>query len=93
DNNNRLCGWRNTNSGEEKISIDKPDLVQKAYSCVVVFEPEIFSLIPFTGKFSLIDVYLALAANHIIMGYNHSGDKLVDVGKPESIALAESFFP
>lgn len=93
DNNNRLCGWRNTNSGEEKISIDKPDLVQKAYSCVVVFEPEIFSLIPFAGKFSLIDVYLALSANHIIMGYNHSGDKLVDVGKPESIALAESFFP
>ena len=93
DESNRLCGWRNTKTGEEKIVIQKPDLIQKAYSCVVAFQPEIFSLIPFTGKFSLIDVYLALAADHIITGYDHSGDKLVDVGKPESIAIAESFFP
>jgi hypothetical protein len=47
----------------------------------------------FNGKFSLIDVYLALASQHLIMGYDHSGDRLVDVGKPESIALAESIFP
>ena len=93
DEAGRLCGWRNTKTGEEKISILQPDLIEKAYSCVVVFEPGIFSLIPFTGKFSLIDVYLALAADHIIMGYDHSGDKLADVGKPESIALAESIFP
>jgi len=93
DEAGRLCGWRNTKTSEKKISIHKPDLIQKAYSCVVVFEPGIFSLIPFTGKFSLIDVYLALAADNIIMGYDHSGDKLVDVGKPESIALAGSIFP
>ena len=54
---------------------------------------QLFSYIPFTGKFSLIDVYLALAADHIIMGYDHSGDKFVDVGKPENIAVAESLFP
>src|SRR5882757_8140965 len=60
DEAGRFCGWRNTKTGEEKISIHKPDLIQMAYSCVVVFEPGIFSLIPFTGKFSLIDVYLAL---------------------------------
>ena len=46
----------------------------------------------FTGKFSLIDVYLALAAEHLILGYDHTGDKLVDVGKPDSIAIAESIF-
>jgi len=93
DENNRLCGWRNTKTGEEKIAVQKPGLVQMAYSCVVVFQPEIFSLIPFTGKFSLVDVYLALAADHIILGYDHSGDMLVDVGKPESIVIAESIFP
>ena len=60
DRNNRLCGWRNKNTGEEKIVIDQPGLVEKAYSCVVVFEPEIFSLMPFTGKFSLVDVYLEI---------------------------------
>lgn len=92
DDAGRLCGWRNIKTKEEKISINKQGLVQRAYSCVVIFEPEIFSLIPFRGKFSLIDVYLALAADHIILGYDHTGDKLVDVGKTESIALAESFF-
>ncbi len=69
---------------------------EMAYSCVVVFEYEIFQLMKeygFGGKFSLIDVYLKLAPEHLIVGYNHSGDKLVDVGKPESVATAESLFP
>jgi len=103
DESNRLCGWRNTKTGEEKISTP-PSLKgegsgmrsEKAYSCVVVFEYDIFNLMEennFSGKFSLIDVYLALAADHLILGYDHSGDRLVDVGKPESVALAESIFP
>ena len=92
DEDNRLCGWRNTKTGEERISINKPGLVEKAYSCVVVFHPEIFSFVKQTGKFSLVDVYLSLAAEHKIMGYDHSGDLLVDVGKPESVAEAEKYF-
>jgi NDP-sugar pyrophosphorylase family protein len=90
---NRLCGWRNVKTGEEKIVIPDPDLTQKAYSCVVLFDHRIFDLIPFTGKFSLIDVYLALAKDHLVMGYDHTGDRFVDVGKPESIVTAESLFP
>ena len=93
DEKGRLCGWRNTKTGEERIVIPKSGLIEKAYSCVVVFEPEIFSLIPFRGKFSLVDVYLKLAADHLILGYDHTGDRFVDVGKPESIAIAESLFP
>lgn len=101
DENNRLCGWRNSKTGEERIAAP-PSLErvksgsEMAYSCVVVFEYDIFRLMEennFTGKFSLIDVYLRLAANHLIMGYDHSGDRLVDVGKPESIPTAESLFP
>ncbi len=113
DENNRLCGWRNATTGEDKGPIlelrsqlsqgsvvpkgegIKNTIVEKAYSCVVVFEYEIFRLMEqkgFTGKFSLIDVYLALAAEHLILGYDHTGDRLVDVGKPDSIAIAESFF-
>ena len=93
DEKSRLWGWRNTKTGEERIVIPRPGLIEKAYSCVVVFEPEIFSLIPFHGKFSLVDVYLKLAADHLILGYDHTGDRFVDVGKPESIAIAESIFP
>jgi NDP-sugar pyrophosphorylase family protein len=96
DEQNRLCGWRNVNTGEEKGPfLQRPNnkqLVQKAYSCVVVFQPEFFSLVSQRGKFSLTEPYLELAADHLILGYDHTGDKLVDVGKPESVAIAESLF-
>jgi MurNAc alpha-1-phosphate uridylyltransferase len=93
DEDLRLCGWRNDSTGEERISISKPNLTPKAYSCVVIFEPEIFQLIKQDGKFSLVDVYLDLAADNLIMGYDHTGDKLVDVGKPHSVVEAEKLFP
>jgi N-acetyl-alpha-D-muramate 1-phosphate uridylyltransferase len=92
DEGNRLCGWKNVQTGEEKISIPKPHLIERAYSCVVVYEPKIFSLIQQQGKFSIIAAYLDLAAANSIIGLDHSGDKLVDVGKPESVAIAEALF-
>ncbi len=97
DEDYRLCGWRNTNTGEEKgphltSSEGGGKLHPMAYSCVVVFQPEIFELIPQRGKFSLVETYLSLAGAHPIYGYDHSGDKLVDVGKPESVAIAEKLF-
>lgn len=92
DESDRLCGWRNKSTGEEKLSIPIEGLKEKAYSCVVVFEPTIFSLIKQEGKFSLTETYLDLAKDNLILGYDHSGDKFVDVGKPESIAIAEALF-
>ena len=95
DKNNRLCGWRNNKTQEEKIPLYKPGLVEKAYSCIVVFEYGVFDLMKkkgMSGKFSLIDFYLKAAAEHTILGYDHTGDRLVDVGKPESVAIAESLF-
>ena len=92
DEGNRLCGWKNAQTGEEKMSIPKPNLIERAYSCVVVYEPKIFSLIQQQGKFSIIAAYLDLAAANSIIGFDHSGDKLVDVGKPESVVIAEALF-
>jgi len=98
DEENKLCGWRNNVTGEEKgphllsAEINAKQLVEKAYSCVVVFEPKVFSLIRQSGKFSLTETYLDLARDHSILGYDHSGDVLVDVGKPDSVAVAEANF-
>ena len=36
--------------------------------------------------------FMNLAAENLILGYNHAGDKWIDVGKPESVALAEKLF-
>ncbi|HMJ47926.1 MAG TPA: sugar phosphate nucleotidyltransferase [Ferruginibacter sp.] len=92
DDDNRLCGWRNVQTGDEIIAINKPGLHPAAYSCVVAFDPRVFDLIPQRGKFSLVETYLSLAPAHMIAGYDHSGGKLVDVGKPESVAIAETIF-
>jgi NDP-sugar pyrophosphorylase family protein len=92
DDNNRLCGWENNVTGEQKISIVIDTLKPMAYSCVAVFEPTVFELIPQRGKFSLTETYLSLAAEHLILGYEDAGSKFIDVGKPESVIEAEKLF-
>lgn len=92
DDNNRLCGWENNVTGEQKISIVKDTLKPMAYSCVAVFEPIVFDLIPQRGKFSLTETYLSLAAEHLILGYEDAGSKFIDVGKLESVVEAEKLF-
>lgn len=93
DKDNRLCGWRNINSRVEKLPLPHHPLIEKAYSSVALFEYAFFNHLRLTGKFSLIDAYLELAGNHRILGFDHSGDRWVDVGRPESVAVAENLFP
>jgi hypothetical protein len=47
---------------------------------------------PSSGTFSITDVYLQLAASSLIVGYDHSGDIVLDVGKPESLVKAAILF-
>jgi NDP-sugar pyrophosphorylase family protein len=44
------------------------------------------------GAFSIIDLYLEVARQVLVLGYDHSGDHLVDIGRPESITKAETLF-
>jgi NDP-sugar pyrophosphorylase family protein len=88
----RMCGWKNQTTGEERIVIPDQPLIARAYSCVVIYQPEIFSVIKQQGKFSIMETYLQLAADHTIMALEHSADKWVDVGRPESVAIAEALF-
>jgi NDP-sugar pyrophosphorylase family protein len=93
DEDDNLCGWRNIKTNEQKISIEKHDLIQKAFSGIHIIEPKIFPLIKQSGKFSIIDTYLDLAKTEIIKGFDHSSSKLIDVGKTESLIEAEKLFP
>ena len=93
DEKNMLCGWRNVKTGEEKIVRNSDALVQKAFSGIHVIDGRLPSLITRSGKFSMVDVYLDLAKDHVISCYDHTGAALVDVGKPENIAKAEALFP
>jgi MurNAc alpha-1-phosphate uridylyltransferase len=93
DQNDRLSGWRNTKTGEEIISIPNSQITEKAFSGIHIISPEIFLLMNRQGKFSIVDVYLELAAFHTILAFDHSGSKLVDVGRVESVEIAEQLFP
>jgi len=93
DHGQRLAGWRNTKTGEEIISIPGAPLTEKAFSGIHIISPEIFPLIHRQGKFSIVDVYLELAALYPILAFDHSGSKLVDVGRIESVEIAEQLFP
>jgi N-acetyl-alpha-D-muramate 1-phosphate uridylyltransferase len=89
---NRMIGWRHVDKGEEKIVIEAKDIFEKAYSGLAIFEPQVFELTKRSGKFSLINLYLNLAAENKISSFDHTGDRLVDVGKPYSVEAAESLF-
>lgn len=89
---NRLVGWRNKKTEDTKIVIEAKDIFEKAYSGMAVFQPEALDLITLSGKFSLIDAYLQLAPQNKIAAYDHTGERWMDVGKPDSVNLAEKMF-
>jgi MurNAc alpha-1-phosphate uridylyltransferase len=94
-----LCGWKNEKTGEQKISREAKSYTEKAFSGIHVISPQIFPLLKTSvlpsgvkDRFSMVDVYLELAKTHAITAFDHSNTKFVDVGKPESIAIAEKVF-
>ena len=88
----RLCGWRNSEKGIEKLALPVTTLHPMSYSCISIFQQQVFEMSKLSGKFSLIDLFLELGEGNIIMGYDHTGDKFIDVGKPDSVKLAERMF-
>jgi NDP-sugar pyrophosphorylase family protein len=92
NDHHQLCGWRNKATGEEKISRADSNLIEKSFSGIHFIEPSIFQYLTQVGKFSIVDTYLELAKAHTILGYDHTGCNLMDVGKPESIVKAEGIF-
>lgn len=92
DANDTLCGWKNEITGEIKMSVAVDHYTAKAFSGIHVISSGIFSVMQSGDKFSMVDLYLDLAKNYRITGYDHGASKFVDVGKPESIDKANSMF-
>ena len=92
DTDNWLTGWENTQTGQQKISRETDFVKPFAFSGISLLKHEVLDDIPLSGKFSLIDLYLYLAQKPVIHGYDHSGDVLIDVGKPENLEKAATLF-
>lgn len=86
----KLAGWQNMETLESKISNSElfSSSIPYAYSGIHIINPEIFSYINESGKFSIIDLYLRLAKNHKIGAFIDSSDLWLDVGKPEQLLEA-----
>ncbi len=85
-----LCGWKNLKTGVQKPEEIPAGAFPLAFSGIQIVSEKFIEAIPQTGKFSIIDSYLSLCPVLKIQGYNHSGDHLLDVGKPENLEAANS---
>ncbi len=92
DENERLGGWRNTATGEEKLTSHPNNLHPMAFSGLHIVNEGIFNHMPFTGKFSMVDVYLAMANDKRIMAYAADEARFMDIGTMEKLALAATIF-
>lgn len=92
---NRLCGWRNRDTGEVKSHFPDFDVdkhIEYAFGGIHVLSPEIFKWMEeWTGKFSIIDFYLSVCARADILAYPAQDINLIDVGKASSLERAEEW--
>jgi len=87
-----LCGWVNRKTGERKGQMGR----ELAYSGMAVLTPEIWPLVEEVYRekgpvFSIIDVYWKAMGKKLIRAYVPGGYRMMDVGKIERLAEAESF--
>ncbi|MGV0754034.1 nucleotidyltransferase family protein [Empedobacter brevis] len=90
---NELKGWRNLKTAEEIKAVNSLDNLRNlAFSGIHVIHPNLFDKITEKGKFSIMKVYMDLMKTESILGFDHSGGVLIDVGRPESVIEAEQYF-
>jgi NDP-sugar pyrophosphorylase family protein len=91
DSKNSLCGWKKSKTGEIKQPVQTTEMLTPlAFGGVHVVSPEIFPYLEkFGEKFSIVDVYLSLAASQRIFAYDIKDAMLIDVGKTEALTQAE----
>ncbi|MFA8300163.1 MAG: NDP-sugar synthase [Hyphomicrobiales bacterium] len=85
DDSMRLCGWENVKTKEQKLVHPSKNLKRFAFSGIHAINPELLNHTQHSGKFSVIDMYLELAAQHKIIAYLQSEGFWIDAGKPEAI--------
>ena len=95
DKSNKLCGWRNRETGEVKSFypyFDPRHYTEYAFSGIHIMSPKMLDLMEeWTGKFSIINFYLSICARADIHAYLADDLRLLDIGKPETLAKAEDW--
>lgn len=79
--NMRLCGWHNTNTGETKGKTDFDGAIELAFSGIHIVSNLFVQSIPSVEKQSLTPYYVDNSEKFFIQGYQHQNDEWMDVGK------------
>ncbi len=90
DDGGRLSGWRNANTGEERICREGGVHHPLAFSGICVLSPAIFSFMPDEEVFSIIDLFLRAGQTETILAYRHDDSLWLDVGRPQALEQAEA---
>jgi len=85
DREYRLCGWQNNTTGEIRLVREGVNPTRMAFSTVHIIEPAVFDLINETGPFSITDLYLRLAGEHVIRGFEHDRSDWFECGRIENL--------
>ncbi len=85
DPDHRLCGWHNNVTGETRWVKKIADPLKIAFSTVHVIDPGLFDQVTETGAFSLVDLYLRLAAGKVILGFEHNETDWFEFGRIENL--------
>lgn len=87
-----LAGWENT-AKNEILWTGTPlqSTKRMAFSGIHIVNPELLEMLPPEDTYPIIPEYLRLAKDHKIQGLEHPAGDWLDVGKPETLKLAESF--
>lgn len=95
DDDQRLVGWTNIETGEVRspyASLDLSRTHRYAFSGIHSFSPRLFPLMEdFPAAFSIIDFYLSVCHRISIKGHPVNDLRLLDVGKQDTLAVAEHF--
>lgn len=84
-----LSGWQNTQTNQEIITRNQPNLTSLAFSGVHIIRPEVLEFMPNENKFSIINHYLELSKNNDLLAFKHENLLWYDLGKYEQIAEIE----
>ena len=96
DKENRLCGWVNKDTLQTKPEgfVYQPEVQQEyAFSGIHIVSPSLFNYMDekWEGKFPIMDFYLQTCQEAQLGGYAKEDLQLIDIGKPETLAVAEEF--
>ena len=93
DKNNELAGWTNRKTGETIWAKpqQKDNAVPLAFSGIHVVSRQLTDLLPPAAPYPIIPQYIDMARHSSIKAYRHNAREWMDVGKPDTLAVANNF--